>query len=277
MIALLQAAESASREWRLVDVPETWILVLIILPLIAAVCFLGYRSEPISATWKATLGCLRFAAIALLCLVLFRPVVVEREELIYTVLAGTSGLGARPGHGALFSLSVLNLGNGPSVFNISCETPNRWSVELGDGNSSSLTLEPLARLQFLPVSVRVNVPLVVDGLPAAGTKEAISCTTTHTGASGMFTVESTEIEVFVSQEFTVDLYSSTGVPVGVWGNALGEAVIDGQRLNLTLDIVNKGNVPLELDVTVTPEQTTWPLALFCGAQNDPRSVDITIA
>mgnify|MGYP003712284007 CR=1 FL=1 len=31
MIALLQAAESASREWRLVDVPETWILVLIIL------------------------------------------------------------------------------------------------------------------------------------------------------------------------------------------------------------------------------------------------------
>jgi uncharacterized membrane protein len=80
MIALLQAAESASREWRLVDVPETWILVLIILPLIVAVCFLGYRSEPISATWKVTLGCLRFAAIALLCLILFRPVVVEREE-----------------------------------------------------------------------------------------------------------------------------------------------------------------------------------------------------
>lgn len=204
-------------------------------------------------------------------------VVVEREELIYTVLAGTSGLGAIPGNGASFSLSVLNLGNGPSVYNISCETPNRWSVELGDGNSSSLTLEPLARLQFLPVTVRVNVPPVVDGLPAAGTKEAISCTTTHTGASGMFTVESTEIEVFVSREFTVDLYSSTGVPVGVWGNALDEAVIDGQRLNLTLDIVNKGNVPLELDVTVTPEQTTWPLALFCGAQDDPRSLEITIA
>jgi len=48
--------------------------------LIAGVSFLGYRSEPISTVWKATLGCLRFAAIALLCIVLFRPVVVEREE-----------------------------------------------------------------------------------------------------------------------------------------------------------------------------------------------------
>ncbi len=204
-------------------------------------------------------------------------VVVDRVEMIYTVLAGTVGLGAQPGTGAIFSLSVLNLGNGPSVYNISCETPNRWSVELGDGNSSSITLEPLARLQFLPVTVRVNVPPVVDGLPAAGTKESISCTTTHTGASGMSTTESTEIEVFVSQDFSVDLYSSTGVPVGVWGNPLDEAVSDGQRLNLTLDIVNKGNVPLELDVTVTPEQTTWPLGLFCGEQDAPRSLDLILA
>jgi uncharacterized membrane protein len=82
MMLLLQAAESASREWRLVDVPETWILVLIIVPLIAGVAFLGYRSEPISTMWKATLGCLRCAAIALLVLVLFRPVIVEREEQI---------------------------------------------------------------------------------------------------------------------------------------------------------------------------------------------------
>ena len=80
MIFALQAAEDASREWRLIDVPETWILVLVVLPLIAGVSFLGYRSEPISTVWKATLGCLRFAAIALLCLVLFRPMVVEREE-----------------------------------------------------------------------------------------------------------------------------------------------------------------------------------------------------
>jgi len=80
MILALQAAEGAIREWRLVDVPETWILVLVVLPLIAGISFLGYRSEPISTTWKVTLGCLRFAAIALLCLVLFRPVMVEREE-----------------------------------------------------------------------------------------------------------------------------------------------------------------------------------------------------
>ena len=33
MIFTLQTAESASREWRLVDVPETWVLVLVVLML----------------------------------------------------------------------------------------------------------------------------------------------------------------------------------------------------------------------------------------------------
>ena len=55
-------------------------LVLIVLPLLAAVCVLGYRSEPISTRWKLGLGSLRFGAIALLCLILFRPVIVDREE-----------------------------------------------------------------------------------------------------------------------------------------------------------------------------------------------------
>ena len=67
----LQAAEATSREWRFVDLPETWVLVLIVLPLLAAVCVLGYRSEPISTRWKLGLGGLRFAAIALLTLILF--------------------------------------------------------------------------------------------------------------------------------------------------------------------------------------------------------------
>jgi uncharacterized membrane protein len=78
----LQTAEAASREWRFVDLPETWVLVLIVFPLLAGVCILGYRSEPISTRWKLGLGSLRFAAIALLTLVLFRPVIVEREEEI---------------------------------------------------------------------------------------------------------------------------------------------------------------------------------------------------
>ena len=79
---MLQAIEGASREWRLIDAPETWVLVLVVLPILAGVSILSYRSEPISTAWKATLGALRFAAIALLCLVLFRPVMVEREEEI---------------------------------------------------------------------------------------------------------------------------------------------------------------------------------------------------
>ena len=48
----------------------------------------------------------------------------------------------------------------------------------GFRNSSTITLDPLARLQFLPVPIRVRVPYIVDGLPSAGTIEDVTCVTT---------------------------------------------------------------------------------------------------
>ena len=86
-LGLLQtAAETAEasglREtFRLLDLPELWVVVLLILPAVALVSWLAYRSEPsLSSGARTTLSLLRFCALTLLVLVLFRPVLVERRE-----------------------------------------------------------------------------------------------------------------------------------------------------------------------------------------------------
>ncbi|MCK6447000.1 MAG: hypothetical protein L6Q99_11455 [Planctomycetes bacterium] len=81
-LALLQqAVDTGMREsFKLADAPASWIVVLVIAPLALLVCVLGYRGESISLFAKLVLGTLRFAALALLCFVIFRPVKVERRE-----------------------------------------------------------------------------------------------------------------------------------------------------------------------------------------------------
>ncbi|MDP7042875.1 MAG: S8 family serine peptidase [Candidatus Thalassarchaeaceae archaeon] len=203
-------------------------------------------------------------------------IIVEDVDGMITALAGVSGITAIPGDEATFAISVMNPGNSPSVYNVSCETPNRWAVAVGDGNSSTITLEPLLRLQYLSIAIRVKVPPVVDGHPYAGVEEGVSCTTSHTGNPSLTQVDSTVITVARLDKFGTDLYSSSGVPVGAAGNALDEAVDNGQHLNLTLTVSNLGNVPIDLDVTVTPTLPSWPLAIFCDDQEDDNSLSLSL-
>ena len=204
-------------------------------------------------------------------------IVVEDVQAMLTSLAGVSGLSAQPGEEAAFAVSVMNPGNSPTTYNMSCETPNRWPVALGNGNSSSVTLEPLSRLQYLSVAVRVTVPSVADGHPHAGVVEGISCVTTHTGNPAITRTDSTSIAVAVLEEFSTQLYSSSGDDVGPTGSGDGEAVDNSQKLNLTLDVVNEGNVPISLTVSVLPTNPDWPLALFCDGREDDSSLYLTLA
>ncbi len=78
MIAL---QDSGMREsLRLLDLPELWVLVLVLLPGLAMVSWLGYRSEHgLSPRARLVLSGLRFCSLAILLVVLFRPVLVERR------------------------------------------------------------------------------------------------------------------------------------------------------------------------------------------------------
>ena len=147
-------------------------------------------------------------------------VIVERVEGLFTIVAGTGGLGAEPGDFAVFSLSIKNTGNGPTQYTVSCETTERWTIHLGNSQSSELTLEPLNRLQFLPLPIRIRVPTAQDGEPAAGTTEDVECITTSVNDPSLQTNEHTTVEVFESLDFSPELFDSDGAALGPLALAL---------------------------------------------------------
>jgi uncharacterized membrane protein len=68
--------------FRLLDAPELWIVVLVLVPACALVAWIGYGREHVSPRARVLLSALRFAALLLLLAVLFRPVFVQRREEI---------------------------------------------------------------------------------------------------------------------------------------------------------------------------------------------------
>lgn len=78
-----QQIESGLREsLRLLDLPEPWIIVLLIAPALAVLVWIGYRGEPLPAGVRVVLSVLRAAALTLLLAILARPVkVIQREEV----------------------------------------------------------------------------------------------------------------------------------------------------------------------------------------------------
>lgn len=75
------AGETGTREsFRLLDLPELWVVVLVLLPACALLAWIGYGRESISPRARMVLALLRFASLLALLFVLFRPVFVQRRE-----------------------------------------------------------------------------------------------------------------------------------------------------------------------------------------------------
>jgi uncharacterized membrane protein len=84
-LALLQAPLEGSdigvrESLRLLDMPELWVVVLVLVPLAALVSWTSYARQALSGRARALLGTLRLLAFLLLFLVLFRPVLVQHSE-----------------------------------------------------------------------------------------------------------------------------------------------------------------------------------------------------
>ena len=180
--------------------------------------------------------------------------VVERVEGLVTVVAGADDLGAIPGQFAQFSLSILNTGNGPTQYTISCETENRWIIKVGDSGTSVLNLEPLSRLQFLPVPIRVRVPNDVLGFPSSGTIEEVSCTTQSVNDPNLFSIDDALLEVFENRDFSTEIISNIGESLGPLGLAEDRSVLNGDLVTTNLVITNEGNVLSQFTVKV---QNSW--------------------
>jgi uncharacterized membrane protein len=78
-----QGAEAGLREtFRLADGPQAWVTVLVIVPALVLVAWLSYRREAVTPRQRVVLATLRCCALAILVLVLTRPVLVQRREEI---------------------------------------------------------------------------------------------------------------------------------------------------------------------------------------------------
>lgn len=91
MISALQSAAKGAVEiqrtgmresFKLLDAPEAWVIVLLVLPACAALAWLVYARETVSPRARTLLATLRFASLLLLLAVVFRPVFVSRREEI---------------------------------------------------------------------------------------------------------------------------------------------------------------------------------------------------
>ena len=94
---------------------------------------------------------------------------------------------AVPGESSVFSISVRNTGNAPAQYSLECSSDQRWQVMLGTSNSSQIDFEALNILEYLPMTIRVFVPLVADGVPAAGDTDTVYAMSSFTDLTMNFT------------------------------------------------------------------------------------------
>ena len=186
---------------------------------------------------------------------------INRVEGLYTVPAGTEDIGSEPNKFALFTLSVKNIGNGPTEYSISCETADRWIVHVGSSQSSEITIGPLSRLQFVPVPIRVKIPPSSSGLSAGDTNQ-VTCVTSSVNDPSLFTIETAEVEVFESRDFSTQISDSNGIELGPVAISESRAVLNGETVTTVLSISNLGNIPLDFEVRALSSTNTWPLQVF---------------
>jgi len=201
---------------------------------------------------------------------------VGRVDNVLVVSAGTGNLVAEPGQVAFYSISVMNIGNAVSQYNIACQSTNGWPVEVGPSNSASIEFEPLDILEYLPMQVRLMVPPVVSGSPAAGTTDEVSCTVTSTSDPLFSHVETATITVAELKSFNTQLFDLGGNPIGPQATANPLMVNSGDFSNLSLEISNDGNIAIPLNVKLQAADPTWPMEVSYNGTSHAQTIDITI-
>ena len=202
---------------------------------------------------------------------------VERVEGLFTIVAGTDDLSAEPGDDAVFTLSIKNTGNGPTQYSISCETEDRWTINIGGSDSSHITLDPLSRLQFLPMPISVRVPNAVDGFPPAGFTQNLECITSSTTDPTLQTSETATVTVLESLDFSTQIFDSEGNTLGSQASEELRSVINDDLVITELVVSNEGNVPMEFVVEAFSSLNSWPIQIALGQNVDSEEITFSVA
>ena len=214
----------------------------------------------------------------------FQPTVAHTQRVVLEVpiyhevliaSAGTNDLRAQPGNSVMFSVSVKNIGNSPAQYSVICESENRWQVMLGTSNSSKLDFEPLDLHEYLPMAIRIIVPPVANGIPAAGSVDRVTCFVTSLTDSSMNYTEVVEVTVDPYDAYKVRLSDDDGF----LGPSSGEddvAVDSGEFIYMNLSVENAGNREIDLNVRVVPAYESWVVQLSHEGRIDSRQLTLKI-
>ena len=88
--------------------------------------------------------------------------------------------------------------------------------------------------------------------------------------------ETVLLTVKALESFETHLFDQRGVPIGPSSIAKDVNVENSERLNLTLEIQNTGNAPLDLNIRVSPELTTWTLQVHHDGLTESREVGVNL-
>ncbi|MEO2178800.1 MAG: hypothetical protein ABGX11_01330, partial [Candidatus Poseidoniia archaeon] len=142
--------------------------------------------------------------------------------------------------------------------------------------SSEITLEPLSRLQFLPLPIKVRVSDAEAGQPSAGFTQDIECVTTSVNDPTLETIEWAVVTVLESLDFSPELFDSEGVALGPLAIAEPRPVLNNDVVTTELVISNDGNVPMQFVVHAFSSLNTWPIQISEGSdvQSEEIALDI---
>ena len=202
-------------------------------------------------------------------------IVVPEVNAVNIGAAGVTGLSAMPGDSTGFIISVMNIGNTPGQYVVSCTSENRWQVMLGSSNSSTLEFEPLNIKESLPMYIRIFVPPVSNGVPIAGSTDTVTCWVNSLTDAEMNFTQSVDVLVLAQESFGSDLYDDDG-PIGPSATNRNVMVDTGEQVSLNLTIENTGNTVIDLDVKIQPSNPLWPIQVSYQDQLDSREVSVTL-
>ena len=201
---------------------------------------------------------------------------VNRVEGLVTVLAGEAGAEAEPGDWASFSLAVGNDGNGPTQYVVSCTTENSWPINIWDSQSAELLTDPIGRLLYTTLPIKIRVPKLPNGEPTAGTTEEVTCITESVNDPTLSMSDSVSVLVLANDDFRTDIFSDSGNPLGPLALAPDRAVINGDMVTTILEVSNDGNIPMTFEVDAFSSLNTWPIQIIHEDEESMESMSVEI-
>ena len=197
-------------------------------------------------------------------------IVIDPIADLEVIIAGTGIETAAPGEWAKFSQGIRNTGNSPATFELSCTTELNWEVRVGrDSISNVYELQRLDQGDELSTEILVRVPTAVGGSPAVGQIEDVFCTVVD--VAGTIDGYDTSMKITVGEQTTFEaiLFDEQGQNIRPALFNPSISVKPSERVELTLEVENTGNVILNLNLNLERTETDWSYQMYLSSSETP--------